>query len=179
MNFAENALPDFVLANLYKSTLVNCGIENIAQEQPILPVAKTDAKYTNPIAYLGENKKKIVIIVQESSAVHIAEENFSFLSNILTACKLNIADVAIINQQKQATSFSAIKEQLQPQFIILFNLGLEQINLPMHIPNYQLQNYAGCTFLTAAAFSKMLDNSQEAKMEKSKLWLSLKNMFGI
>lgn len=179
MNFAENTLPDFVIADLYKSTLVSCGAENIVQEQPIVPVAETTAKYTNPIAYLGENKKKIVIVVQEDNAVHIEEDNFAFLSNILAACKLNIADVAIINQQKQTTSFSAIKEQLQPQFIILFDLGLEQINLPMRIPKYRLQNYAGCTFLIAAAFSKMLDNSQEAKMEKSKLWLSLKNMFGI
>jgi hypothetical protein len=97
----------------------------------------------------------------------------------LAACKLNVGDVAIVNHIRQQTIFTLLKEQLQPAFVILFDLGLQDIDLPLTIPHYQLQNYAGCTFLTAASLGTMLGTSQEAKIEKSKLWLSLKNMFDI
>lgn len=179
MNFNENALPDFVLVDLYKNTLVCCDTTVGVQEKLTVPAIETAAKYTNKISFLGENKKKISIVVKEENAVHIAEDNFAFLSNILAACKLNVGDVAIVNHVKQQTTFALLKEQLQPAFVILFDLGLQDLDLPLTMPHYQLQNYAGCTFLTAASLNTMLGSSQEAKIEKSKLWLNLKNMFGI
>ncbi len=180
MNFDKINFPDFVVTNLYKDTLVILNNEYTQQKkekQPLLSSAKNEVE--NEIVYLGQNKKNIAIIVDEANVVHIHEENLAFLSNILAACKLNIADVAIINCNNKTIHFKILKEQLNSNAIILFNLDTQVIGLPFSIPNYQVQKYNEASFLMVNDFSTMLGSTQEAKLEKSKLWLSLKNMFNL
>lgn len=177
MNFTKNPLPNFVLADLYKNNLFVIDTPQ-PQKQTIQPT--NSATPTNhAITFLGENKKQIIILVNEENAVHINDDHFAFLSNILTACKLNIADVAIVNVHKQVINFSRLKEQLNCMYVLLFNVSTDSIELPFSIPHYQVQKYNNCTFLSANHLQTMLGTTQEAKMEKSKLWLSLKQMFGI
>jgi len=66
---------------------------------------------------------------------------------------------------------------VQPKFVIAFDLTTKDIQLPFTIPNYQVQVHDNCKFLFAASMKLMEGDAQEAKLEKSKLWISLKNMF--
>jgi len=177
MIFDKNPLPNFVVADLYKNNLFVIDTPQ-PQKQTIQPT--NSATPTNhAITFLGENKKQIIILVNEENAVHINDDHFAFLSNILTACKLNIADVAIVNVHKQTINFNRLKEQLNCMYVLLFNVSTDAIELPFSIPHYQVQKYNNCTFLSANHLQTMLGAGQDAKMEKSKLWLSLKQMFGI
>jgi len=90
-----------------------------------------------------------------------------------------LGDVAIVNLANHPLSYSAVKEWLTPKYIILFDIEASLIQMPFKLPFYQVQLYDQCSLLFAPSFQTMMCDSREAKLEKSKLWLSLKNMFNL
>lgn len=127
--------------------------------------------------YLGNNGKKITVLIKEADVAFINDLHLQFLSNILNACKLNLGDIALVNQLNTTFAYNELKQKIQPKFIIAFDVQPKEMQLPFTIPNYQVQVHDNCKFLFAASLKTMEGDSQEAKMEKSKLWASLKNMF--
>ncbi|MDZ4071554.1 MAG: hypothetical protein U1C70_07005 [Sediminibacterium sp.] len=168
-------LPDFVLPDLYKHHLVivnEPSVYNKVEE-------KTVVSDTKEPEFLGNNQKKITILVSDKEAVFVNDQALQFLSAILTACKLNLGDVAIVNLANHPLSYPAIKEWLTPKYMILFDIEASLIRMPFKLPLYQVQLYDQCSLLFAPSFHTMMGDSREAKLEKSKLWLSLKNMFNL
>ncbi|MDE3234869.1 MAG: hypothetical protein KGO81_02865 [Bacteroidota bacterium] len=176
MSFQNLQLPDFVLASLYKDSLVVPEETTSVPKNPIGTIVQEEKK---DWAWLGEHKKNISIIVNDPEAVFLRDEWLQLLSNMLNACKLNLADVAIINSNKHNITFAEVQQRLPSQFVLLFDVSTEVIGLPFSMPQYQLQQYSQCIFLMAPSIRLMCENTQEAKLEKSKLWLSLKKMFNI
>lgn len=184
MSFEKIQLPDFLIASLYKDCLVEIGTTkegaaNISAEN-LSPVTEDAAiNYTNTIKYLGKNKKKIVVIVNDPDAPIINEPDLAFLTNVLKACSLGADDIAIINTNDQYISFSAIKEQMDAEKILLFDVEPSSINLPFSIPFFQVQQYAGSTILSAPAFGILNQPMEQSRLLKSQLWVSLKQLFNI
>lgn len=176
MNSDNNPFPDYLLADLYKNSLVIVN-ENIKHtiNTPIEPEKPSQEKEW----YLGNNLQKITLLVREKEAVYLTDESLQFLSSILGACQLNLGDVAVINYQNDPVSFGFVKEKLTPRFVLLFGVSAPEIQLPFTVPHYQVQQHANCSFLLAPALNKLIGDSKEAKLEKSKLWLCLKKMFNI
>jgi len=180
-------LPGFIIAGLYKDSLVLAG-ETIEQNQPVTKREQITNKTANPDTalpipakkwFLGDNKKNISILVKDSIAVHINDEWLGTLSKLLAACKLNLADVAIINL-KPEISFAQIKEQLDPQYVLMFDVTTNDLALPFSIPNYQVQKYSGATFMIAPAITLSADKTTESiKTEKRNLWEKLKVIFNV
>ncbi|MEI7626696.1 MAG: hypothetical protein WCJ80_00580 [Bacteroidota bacterium] len=207
MSLEKIQLPDFVIANLYTDLLVlGTDVQTIQTntEAITLTELKTEAPVVNttsekavpkpktiaipqskePVVldsdkqwYLGNNGKHIVVIIKETGVAFINDKHLQFLSNILNACKLNLGDIALINHSNNPNSYTELKQKLQPKFVLVFDLETKEIKLPFTMPNYQVQSHDNCKFLFASSLTKMDGDSQEAKMEKSKLWMSLKNMF--
>jgi hypothetical protein len=175
MNDEKIQLPGFLIADLYKNSLVITGDEPVAEKK--IPKAKGQA--IDRQWYLGSNLQKITLLVNEKEAVYLQDDSLQFLSNILGACKLNLGDVAIVNYHNDQVDYTSIKEKLSPNYLLLFGVTAQQVQLSFTVPHYQVQKYDGCQFLLAPPLDTMLGNTQEAKLEKSKLWLSLKKMFNI
>jgi hypothetical protein len=171
-------LPDFLIANLYRHSLVILDDEQRPGETAT-PVSMATAETATREWYLGSNLQKITLVVIQKDAVYVNDESLRFLSNILGACKLNLGDVAIVNYHTEPVNYTFLKENTSPQHLILFGITAQQIQLPFTIPNYQVQKYDNCNFLIAGGLEMMLGDNQEAKLEKSKLWLSLKKMFNV
>ena len=169
MNSENNFLPPFVIASLYKNELVLIDHQKGAAPQQI----------QKSISYLGDNKKKITILLQDTTAVHVADESLQFLTAILAACKLNMGDVAIVNTVHQPVQYTQIKTALNPSTIILFDISAAAIALPFEVPQYQVQQYDNCTLLFSAPLQSMLEKTDAAKLEKGKLWNALKKTFNI
>lgn len=171
MSFKNLQLPDLLIAGLYKDVLV--------ETNDAMPVEKKMETRTAQKWFLGENKKHVVIAVKDDEAVYLCDEWLQFLSSILIACKLNLGDVAIVNYAKNNFSYAELSEKLTPEFLLMLDVTAKEIQLPFTVPHYQIQKYNQCSFLLAPSLQTMQGNTQEAKLEKSKLWLSLKKMFGI
>jgi len=180
-------LPGFVIAGLYKDSLV-LAEETIERIEPVKKQEQVTKKAPNedvaqPTApkkwYLGDNKKNITILVKDSTAVYINDEWLGTLSKLLSACKLNLADVAIVNI-KQPLAFIEIKAQLEPQYVLMFDVAADEIALPFSIPNYQLQKYNGATIMIAPAITLSADKTTESiRVEKKNLWEKLKVIFNV
>jgi hypothetical protein len=184
MSFENIRLPAFLIADLYKDHLVE--IENttekfatINKEKPSVKNNELEVSQAKTIKYLGQNQKAIIAIVNDSEAAIINDTDLAFLTNILKACNLNLADIAIINKHNQELHFAEIKEQLDVEKILLFDVSPSSIILPFSIPHFQVQPYAGCTIVTAPSLSIINKSTEESRLLKSKLWLSLKQIFKI
>ena len=170
-------LPAFLTAAFYKNHLVILP-ENQA------PVPENPKQIIEPVSenvktYLGDNKKKIVVLHKEPAAAYLTEEQFKLLSGILHACRLSMEDIAIFNLAHQAILFQQLKLQLHPQFLILFDVIPTAIELPFTIPPYQIQEYNNCKILVAGSLQYMTLESEEVKKEKTLLWNALRKMFSL
>lgn len=126
--------------------------------------------------YLGQNNKKIVLLVNYTDAAFLPDKQLEFLTSVLTACKLSLADVAIINGAYAGdTSYKSLSKELQMQYAILFGVNPSSLSLPVDFPSYQVQSFSNCTYL----YSDSLEALAADKELKTKLWFCLKKIFGI
>jgi len=182
MNPENSLLPSFVIASLYKDELVLIDDQkssNANKPKKSEAVVTAPQEIQKPTSFLGDNQKKITILLQDTTAVHLADESLQFLTAILAACKLNMGDVAIVNTVHQPVQYTQIKTELKPSTIILFDISTASIALPFEVPHYQVQQYDNCTLLFSAPLQSMLVKTDAAKLEKGKLWNALKKTFNI
>ena len=166
MSLDNIQLPAFLIQELYKNSLVEF-------ESP-KPVQKIEVK--SSINILGNNRSKVIIVVENNEAAFLPDNQLNFLLGILSACKLTMEDVAIINIYiNKAITYKAILLELKAEKIILFGVTPAQLNLPVEFPSYQIQQYNNQTYVTSA----MLANIESDKTEKTKLWNCLKQIFAI
>ena len=171
MSLNEIQLPGLVIAGLYKNSLITPGQQ--APQEKVLQ--------TSPGAYtfLGDNLKKIVLVVSSPDSVFLPEEHLLLLTKMLGACKLNIGDVAIINHFSTPATILGINQQLDPKVIILFGLEPTMIKLPFTLPAFKIQEYDGCNYLYTPALSELSVDTEEGKLLKSKLWVCLRKLFEV
>lgn len=118
-------------------------------------------------------------MINEANAAFIMEDDLVFLTNILKACNLSLADIAIINIAQQNLEYQAIKKQLKTETILLFDVDPSAIKLPFLIPAFQLQKFDAFTIMVAPQLALLKKEGTEAKLLKTKLWLSLKQIFNL
>jgi hypothetical protein len=109
--------------------------------------------------------------------VFVPESDLQFLTKMLSACKLNLADVAIVNHATSEVAIDQLKEQLRPLHVLLFGVEPTTIRLPISFPAFKEQAYAGTTYLFAPGLAQLNQETEEAKLTKRKLWDCLKRMF--
>jgi len=126
--------------------------------------------------YLGENKKRALIVVRYSDTVHLPDKQLSFLTKLLAACSLNLADVAILNlRELQPTRFGDIIEYFKPKSVLLFDTKPIEFGMPMNFPDFQVQPHKDTVFVS----SPSLETIEPDKNLKGKLWICLKKMYNL
>jgi hypothetical protein len=166
MSLNNIQLTPVLIQELYKTTLVEM------QDAPGQKPAETSTSF----AVLGNNRKKVAIMVANDETLYLPDDQLNFLLGILSACNLTMEDVAIVNIQKNKNvTYKAVELELNAANIILFGVAPAQIELPIAFPLYQVQAFNGQTYLAAAQLMQL----QENKAEKGKLWNCLKQIFSI
>jgi len=181
MGLNDLHLSPSILSRLYPSSLINTG--NIEMAQPGIP-AKDSSKSKKEIEtlllpawqFLGSNQRNILVVVNYSNAVHLPDEELSFLTNMLAACKLSLGDVAIVNRNNyKDVLYKDILTHFQSKIVFLFGVEPAAFGLPVSFPYFQVQLFANCTFL----YTPALEVRNNDPLLKSKLWVSLRSIFGI
>jgi len=129
--------------------------------------------------YLGNYEKKFIVLVNDEDNVYLGDDDLQFLTGVLNACKMNLAQIALINLHKHPVNFQQLKQDLQPVFIVAFGINALQMELPFSMPDYQVQQYSNCSILTAPVLSQLNKPTAAAKAEKTKLWNCLKKMLNL
>ena len=93
-----------LIEDLYGDSLIYPLFKENKIAEKITP--DTGENNTNDVrwASLGNNQKNILIVVKHPGIPFIADAELEFLVTILKACKLDLADVAIINIAGQEQS---------------------------------------------------------------------------
>jgi hypothetical protein len=160
------------IAALYKNSLV----EIDAKQQALPQIDTSIERMATGWKYLGENKKKTLVVVRDANAVHIPDKQLSFLTKLLAACNLNLADVAILNfQDHNSSEFNEIINFFKPKVVLLFAVEPGEFGLPMIFPQFQVQGYKDAMFVS----SPSLDVIEPDKSLKGKLWVCLKKIFNL
>lgn len=146
------------------------GVLYLAEDTEIEPAATS----APAIKLLGANKQSITILVNEAEVPYLSEKPFNFLAGILSACKLSMADVALLNVQNLSEKhYQVIETTTRPQSVILFGVTCAEIGLPLQFPHFQVHKYNNINYLSAPA----LPDIEPDKMIKTQLWGCLKSLF--
>lgn len=166
MSLDNIELPAFILQDLFKNSLVHLdGRENIPSSKP-----------GSSLNFLGGNRSKITILVENASVTFLSDQELLFLTGILSACKFTLEDIGLVNLYKTpAINYQQILEQLAPKKILMLGVSPKIINLPFDIPLFQVQKFDGCIYLCAPTLAE-LENDRNAKKQ---LWLKLQEIFEI
>ena len=163
MSLNQIQLTNQQLANWYANVLIES-----TTASPV-PTQQT-------VKFLGKNAKHIVLLVSNDTAPFLPDDELSFLTNILSACKLSQADVAIVNVHSiDKEEVESLIEPLAPKHVLLFGITPLSIDLPINFPQFQLQAFNKRTYLYSPDL-KTLENNKDLKL---KLWNNLKTLFGL
>ena len=148
-----------------------------APPQPTAPQPTEPAEPSYKV--LGKNNRKITILVQSPGVPFLPDNQLNFLTKILEACRMNIGDVAIVNTATSPVNIGALRRQLEPAVVLLFGIEPTSIKLPINFPVFKIQPYDNCSYLSAPPLTQLVQQSEESKLLKSKLWVCLKSLFNV
>lgn len=181
MKLNDIHLSSSVIADLYKSSLIEI---NQTSDQVSKEVIATNNNmivsdnYQNEWKYLGNNKKNILILVKydNDNCIHLPDDHLNFLINMLSACKISLDDVAIMNLHNHPqASYNEIINQFKSKIVFLFGVEPIVIGMPISFPHFQVQSFSKCTFL----FTPEMEDLKKDNVFKSKLWVCLRRIFSI
>jgi len=165
MSIDNIKLPGFVISDLFAKSLVDLTIN----EAPSIPAA-------NELNFFGGNKQHIILLVNNTETAFVTDEQLSFLSGILSACKLTFEDIGLINIAScSPISYKKLSEVFTPAIVIMFGILPEEIQLPFVMPEFQRQSYNNQVYLTVPS----LNNLENNKDLKRRLWVVLQQIFSL
>ena len=166
MSLDNIQIPALVMQELYKNSLVDLNVSNAATVQVSNPA----------FTYLGNNQQHIIIVVISTTMLYLPEDELDFLLGILTACKLSMADIALVNlEMNPGLNYKTITEQLSAEKLILFGAIPSALDLPLDFPFYQVQRFNNQVYLSAPGLKELAADTTA----KTKLWNCLKQVFSI
>ncbi len=125
------------------------------------------------LSYLGNNAKHILIITNTENDKFITEKALQFLTSVLAACKLQLADVAILNWKNWKGTGTDLQNSLESKTVLLFNIDPVTFGLPLNFPPFQTQKFDNRIYL----FAPSLEEIEMDTNLKKQLWTSLKKLF--
>lgn len=178
MGLNKIALSTNLIEELYQSSLIEK--PDRALKNKIVVPETTNEQLVKQTAVelksLGNNNSNILILVRSAEAVYLPDDELKFLTDILSACKLSLADIAIVNLANHSdATYKEITKLFSSKIVILFDIEPSSFGLPMSFPYYQIQPFANNSFL----YSPSLKDLENDKVEKSKLWVCLKRLFNL
>jgi hypothetical protein len=172
-----------ILSEIYKSSIVEIDDQfhtnEVRSSTPTQALQKDDpTPNATPSAWkhLGDFKKRILLVVRYAGVTYLPDEPLTFLTSILGACKLSMADVAIINISNFPTAqYGDLQEKFNSAVVMFFGLTPSELEMPIDFPEFQIQPFNNCTFL----HTPVLERLETDKVLKSKLWVCLRRIFDL
>lgn len=166
MSLNDIELPAFIIQDLFQKTLVDLSVN---EKKPTIPANKE-------LNFFGGNKQHIVLLVNNTDTAFVTDQQLTFLSGILNACKLTLEDIGLVNiSSYPSISYKTISDAFTPRIIILFGISTDAIQLPFLMPDFQRQSYNNQVYLAAPAL-QTLENDKDMKR---KLWTVLQQIFSL
>ncbi len=132
--------------------------------------------------YKGENRKEILILVDEKNKPYLSEKDETFLTKILGATGLTFTDIALLNLhslREQIEYFPDVFQLLHDfpfRTLILFGNIPETLPFTRYLNKYQIvQDDLEKTYLQADALKEIAND----RSKKQLLWRNLQDVFAV
>lgn len=122
---------------------------------------------------LGGNQKNILFLVTDSQNKFLPDNEMDLLSNLITACKLSMEDIALVNHFNATFNYNQLNDHFQSKKILMFGITTSELGLPFSIPFFQIQQFQQQLYITAPPLTDFLKN----KDLKKQLWTCLQKLF--
>lgn len=127
-------------------------------------------------SYLGSNKKQITILVKYEDVQIIPAGQLKFLLDILSACKLTLEDVAIVNNSdNQFANFEEIVSEFSSTIVLAFAINPQDLMLTPDLPLLSINRINNHQLLFAPA----LDQIEIDLPLKKQFWAVLRKLFEV
>lgn len=174
MSLNDIRFPASLLSDLYRDSLVS-----IPEAKTKRTAKTTDASPGAVVRFLGKNLRNILIVVNKDSAIFLPDDELNLLTKMLSACNLTLADVAIVNIAGGAIALSQLESELSPVKMLLLGSTFNKDFSALNPQEYLLQQQHSYTYFFAPDLKEMLGETAGSRSIKTKLWGSLKQMFGL
>lgn len=163
MTQTKVTLPPSIVALLFENVLID------PQKEP-----RSSDVSVQQGGFSMKPKKINTVVIYASPDDFLAPEQEVFLQSILSACKLNKVDVAVISDKNpNAADHKSITENYAPQYVLLMGVKPSSIQLPVHFPEFQIQSIGQVKFVCTPP----LESIQYDKSLKAQLWKTLQKLF--
>lgn len=160
MSLDNIQLSPLLVQQLYKKTLFDM---DAFEKEPTL-------QKHSAIPFLGNNEKNILVLINEPGAAFLPDADLSLLVGILTACKLSLADIALVNFNKHpGIVYNQLLDEFSPTTMFLFGVEPKELQFPLHFPYFQLQQYNDQVYISAPSLKILAED----KEQKKGLWACL------
>jgi hypothetical protein len=157
MSLRAVPLDPYLLARIYDQPLV-----------PDTPAQPPPAPASVP--FLGENKKNILILIQNPKEAFLSDEMFGFLTRILQSVHLNMGDVALVNTAHcSETGPEALLRQFKPNALLLFGEALPAVTQDLN----QVVSHNGIHRLCTDDLETLAAQTER----KRAFWVALQQLF--
>lgn len=144
------------------------------------PIQVTQEKSATPtyFDYLGENNKYVLVLVNYPDSKHITDKDKEFFLKVISALKLTIDDVAVLNYAHYAAAdINALKEYFSCSRIITFGLPPSSaVFRNLNMQDYSVTNVYGVSLLPASDTLRIIESDKNKKIV---LWNALKLLFNV
>ena len=172
MDLNQVKLTPDLLGGLYGKVLVT---ENNPSTTSLGAGITSENNYP-PIRSLGGHQRSILIVVNNPNSPFLKDEELTYLTRILNACKLTLEDVALVNiSSLPHLSYEQLQQQFPSEKVICFGVTPEMLELPIDFPCYQLQKSGNSIYLHAPSLAAL----EPQETERRKFWVSLQKLFNL
>ncbi len=166
MNLNNIQLPASIYQSIFSNKLVDLRDRS----------AHINSKSKLKIDYLGGNEKNIVFVTNNDQHKFLDDNQLKFLSNLISACNITMADIAVVNMNNnEEVNYAKLFGCLSCRKVLCFGVSSGEIDLPFTIPFYQVQTFEEVQYIFCPALDQLQDNPEEKKL----LWESLQKIFKI
>jgi hypothetical protein len=156
MGINRITLTSELIANLYPETLV---VENCP--------------------FLGTNRRSISFLVYCPDHDFLPEEQLVFMNKMLSACKLEMSDIVLLNIARLDLSFEELKVQFHPRIIFLWGIRPAFFSLDSALPDFNVTVLDGISIIPVLSPEIMCIEGPSGHELKSRLWICLKKLFNL
>lgn len=166
MSIDDIQLDDYLCQKMFAKTLMDF-------TKPKSKEANTISQKV-PIPSLGENERNILFLVNNDQNKFVNDDEMKLLSGLLTACKISMADIALVNyHHSPEINYKQLIDQFQSKKILIFGINAVDLDLPFTIPFFQIQKFQEQIYMISPSLEDFIDNVEL----KKELWNSLKKIF--
>ncbi len=145
----------------------------IIPEEPLAPIKPKSAE----ISWLGNFGKRVLVVVNDPTALHINDKDYELLTKILGSVGLSTADIALVNAATHTLEYNELQEKLPAAVGLYFGIEPATIGAPIKFPHFQVQPWNNTKFLYAPSLTEFSKPGPEAIALKKELWTALKKIF--